>query len=521
MKNAMRVNLYDFFDIKSAEIDLKPLMIICGDNGTGKTHLIKLLSKINEQLLNGVLFKVKEQYISEISDFLNVDLLKEKLLLRQSIDIELNSEMLEEMYVFLEKIVNKNFNDNINSIWKDTFGADLKNKNLKKIKLQFNNRTPNLRVLINFNEDKKKQELQLNLLKALENVSDQEFKEDILGNLLEELNQLNPMNFVNITFEIKTSEYISHRGLSMMGEHISIENQLDQIICTTLDNIFAHLYLVDIGLKDVSPEVYYLPASREAYHRDLEYFRKKANDKNDSFLITRYIVDKKGKKTTNFISKDPFIEKYIENIIMTLTRDVKADSSNKKTYSLMNYFEREILGAKILVDAGRVQFKLPDENIITPSMASSLQNEYSLLKILIERSNKPNLIIEEPESHLSIKNAIKLAYFLLCYQQSNKNLLWLTTHNNFIGDAINNFFMISKLPESEQKHYLEKLGIYEIAQKIDSDFGKEIAAYLICDNELIELPINDYGINFENFNNDINKFINITAELQIEMENLF
>lgn len=514
----MKIHLEDFFDIKRAEIDLKPLMIICGDNGTGKTHLIKLLSKINELLVDGVLFKVSEDDLPKISPFLDINELREKLLLRQSIDLEINSASLQELYVFLETVVNRNIQNQMEHIWKSTFGKNnsLKN-NLKKINVEFNNRTPNLNVSINFKN--LKDNSQLSLFNDLYELSDELKGSDAFSEFLEKLAQLKDMKSLNLTFEIKTKQYISHRGLSMLGENIDIEQKMNQIICSAIENIFAHLYSVDLGIKDISPELYYLPASREAYHRDLEHFRKKFNEKNENFLITRYVVDKKGRKTNSFNSKDPFIEKYVDDIMQTLTRDVETNLLDEKTKNLLTHFEDNIMDAKIIVDSGAVKFKLPNEDIITPSMASSLQNEYSFLKILIERSHKPNLIIEEPESHLSIKNAIKLAYFLLCYQYNNKNLLWLTTHNNFISDAINNFIMISKLTEPEQKEFLNLLGINTIVENIDSTFENRIAAYLICNNKIEELPKNEYGINFENFNSQINKFVNITTELQVKMDN--
>ncbi|MED3025270.1 MULTISPECIES: AAA family ATPase [Bacillus cereus group] len=512
----MKIYLEDFFDIKRAEIDLKPLMIICGDNGTGKTHLIKLLAKMNELLANGNLFEVNEKDLTEISTFLNIEELKGKILLRQPIDIEIKSESLQELYLFLEKVVNRNIKSRLDAIWKETFGKSYSPKNLKKMAVKFNNRASNLNVSINFKESESNP--QLELLKNLSEVSNDIKNTESLKELFEKLALIDNANSLNLTFEITTETYVSRRGLSILGENSDTEKKVDRIICSTIENIFAHLYPVDLDIKGVSRELYYLPASREAYHRDLEHFREKFK-KNDNYLITRYVADKKGRKTNNFNSKDPFIEKYVEDIMRVLTRDVEKDSLDEKTKLLLNFFEENVMKAKVLVNSGAIKFKLPNEDIITPSMASSLQNEYSFLKILIERSNKPNLIIEEPESHLSIKSAIKLAYFLLCYQYNNKNLLWLTTHNNFIGDAINNFIMISKLNEIEQKEFLNLLGLNNIIDNIDPFFENRIAAYLICNNEVTELPKNEYGINFENFNNQINNFINITTKLQVKMDN--
>ncbi|MDA1813146.1 hypothetical protein H0911_26770 [Bacillus sp. HSTU-bmb18] len=513
----MKIYLEDFFDIKRAEIDLKPLMIICGDNGTGKTHLIKLLAKINELLANGILFEVKEEDLMEMPPFLNIDELKGKILLRQPIDIKIKSESLQELYLFLEKVVNRNIKNRLGAIGKETFGRnDFLKNNLKKIDLKFNNRATNLNVLINFDESENNP--QTELLKNLNEISNEIKHNQTVSELLEKLAQLDSAKSLNLTFEITTEKYVSRRGLSIVGENSDTEKKVNRIICSTVENIFAHLYPVDLDIKGVSRELYYLPASREAYHRDLEHFREKFKN-NDNYLITRYVADKRGRKTNNFNSKDPFIEKYVEDIMRVLTRDIEKDLLDEKTKLLLNFFEENVMKAKVLVDSGAVKFKLPNEDIITPSMASSLQNEYSFLKILIERSNKPNLIIEEPESHLSIKSAIKLAYFLLCYQYNNKNLLWLTTHNNFIGDAINNFIMISKLSEIEQKEFLKLLGLNNIIDYIDPSFENRIAAYLICNNEMTELPKNEYGINFENFNSQINKFINITTKLQVKMDN--
>lgn len=511
----MKIKIKDFFDIFESELELKPIMVICGDNGTGKTHLIKLVSTVRELLLNGSLFKLNERELDEVQRIIDFTQVKEKLLLKQNADIKISEERLTKLYEFLELMVNRNLKNKLEFIWNTTFGqSSIKQNKIGDIEIEFNNKVSNLNLAIEFNKCKEENFILANEISKLNSIVD----DKTLNEIVKTLSVMNKKpNYLKFIYEVRTSEYVSHRGLSMFGENLKVSDKFNTIIESALENIFSHICIVELELKDSSSDFYYLPASREAYHRDLEFFRRKLKD-DDNILISKYFVDKKGRKTSNFNSKDPFVEKYVENVTEILTRDnsYREDDIQK---NLLTFLEQKILKAEILVDSSSVKYKLPDKEIITPNMASSLQNEYAFLKILIERSNKASLTIEEPESHLSIKNATKLMYFLLTYQYLNNNLLWLTTHNNFISDAINNFIMISKLKAEEQQKYLKLIGLDEVLTGLDNTFEDRVAAYLICDSTISRLPKSEYGINFENFTIQINDLINISLDLQVEMDN--
>lgn len=511
----MKIKIKDFFDIIESELELKPVMVICGDNGTGKTHLIKLISTVRELLLDGSLFKLNESELNEVQRIIDFTQVKEKLLLKHNIDIQITEDRLENLYNFLELTINRNLKNKLELIWNSTYGKSGTKKNrIGHIEIEFNNKVSNINLAIEFNKSKEENSIFTNEISKLSSYVD----DKIFGEILEKLSKTNDkLNYLKLLYEVKTPEFVSHRGVSMFGENLKVSDKFNTIIESALDYIFEHLCVVEFGIKDNLNDVYYLPASREAYHRDLEFFRRKLKE-DDNILISKYLVDKKGRKTSNFSSKDPFVEKYVENVTEILTRDNFEHEADVQK-NLLDFLEREILKAEILVDSSSVKYKLPSSQIITPNMASSLQNEYAFLKILIERSNKASLTIEEPESHLSIKNSTKLMYFLLTYQYLNNNLLWLTTHNNFISDAINNFIMISKLDTEEQQKYLKLIGLDKVLTNLDNKFEDRVAAYLICDNTVSRLPKSEYGINFENFTLQINDLINISLDLQVAMDN--
>ncbi|MFJ7698886.1 hypothetical protein [Lysinibacillus fusiformis] len=502
----MKVKLYDFFNVAKSEIILNPIMVICGDNGTGKTHLVKLLSSINESIMEGKIFDVQKEEINEFKKFFDIDYIKDCITKNQNVELSINESNLDTFYLFIEKLLNKKISKKLNYILKNTYVDG--QKKLKKLEMTFIKKVP-MSISIFFKP-----------------IINREIIEDILSNHKLPTNVLSMINdklegdfnsSFDANFNIESQNFKSSFGFSMLSEELALENKLNNVLETLLEYIFAHMYQLNISNTKLSRNYYYLPASREAYHKDLELFTQKRKNKNNT-LISRYVIDDEGKKFENFYSMDPFIEKYIDNILEVLATKEKPKKNNDLD-KFLNYFEKNILKAEILVDSGNVNFKLPNKDVISADMASSLQNEYSFLKILIERVNKPNLIIEEPESHLSIKNAISLAYFLICFQEKHSNILWITTHNNFVGDAINNLIMISKLDEKSQKFYLEKIGLSELLTTFRDDISNKTHAYLLQNDSIMELPKNDYGIDFNYFKSHINSFIDISSELQFALEN--
>lgn len=516
----MRFEIHKFFDLNDFKIELKPIMVFCGDNGTGKTHLIKLLSTVSSFILNGELFRDIDNILKN-EDYLYIknNIFENGMVKNVKIDKEFSDP--EEIIDRLEKLANLQLKKLNRELLKQSFG-EINSDILSGMKIKFSKKQYiNIKLS---EEDNENSDSKILLEKVNEIVK--KYREDLNEEISSRtLNILKTMiketdNSINYSLSINMNKYVSNVGMSYQAENIEEKLLETSIMETILQQMLSMLFISELDIKIDLKDFYYLPASREAYHRDLEIFHKKTKKDKDQAIITRYAIDSKGKKTTNLSSKDPYIEKYIDKILELLATPVN-DKIYNKSKDEIKFLETEFLRAVVNTnrDTKGMTFQLPNNKVISSNLASSLQNEYAFLSVLMSKETKPNLIIEEPESHLSISSSTKLTHLLLTHQIKHANMLWISTHNSFIGDSINNIIMISKLDKDKQKKYLNKLKLDKIVQEIPKDFINNIDAVLLANSTVEVLEKNDFGIDFTNFRKQIEDFSDIIIDLQLEIEN--
>lgn len=98
--------------------------------------------------------------------------------------------------------------------------------------------------------------------------------------------------------------------------------------------------------------------------------------------------------------------------------------------------------------------------------------------------------------------------------------MWITTHSNFVVDTVNNAIMLSKLDGGTQLAYLKKIGVDEILPTVDKKTTDNISAYFLEDSFATKLKKGAQGIEYEDFTKQIHDFIDITSDLQWEVEKL-
>lgn len=524
----MHITIEKFFDLEVAEFNVKPIMVFCGDNGTGKTHLIKLITNLSKEILDGKLLEnvSDSEFEKAIRLFPIKDYSEHKFLL--------NERFEGDRLGILNKMICDKINNSISMekdrILKDTFGKKLPSDTLKNIKVEFN---PKEKIQIslqitsikgngNLKEDQEVNKAIGNLVQKLDstiiNGNDTIADEMQIFKLKEAINQMLSPNSLTGVLEIKTAQYVKKLGINISGDLNNKNKTFRLLIEFIIQNLAVFMYEVSIGIKSLTTDFYYLPASREAYHRDLEVFNSKFKE-NDSLLVSRYYINKSGEKVSTFSSDDPFIEKYIDDLLLILAKSGKQKINNRLKLFLAR-LEEDFFQAKVSANSKKLEFTLNSGNKIDATLASSLQNEYSFMRLLMEAETKPNLIIEEPEAHLSIKNASKLLYLLIAYQQFTNNILWITTHNNFIADAINNIVMLSQLPYEKQRQFLEKLKIHDVVSEFKKEFINNIDAYLLVNTQIEILPKDAYGIDFSNFTKQITYLADLALDIQLELESV-
>lgn len=487
----VEIVLNDFFGKEEVKINLSSFMIFCGENGSGKTHLVKMLTTIDDYFRSP---PINRNVIASSS--YNLKLSEEIFKLKTDKKIKIVLTENDDEYDKLIELMNDNLKRDLDKLIDKTFSKseDVISSALVKI-----NKRPELIIEVNVVDNKNTEnEFWPNSEDDDENQEETlefEFKFISAG----EKDLINRLGFFGLTYddledEISESETFRHIILSQI-----------------INNLIRFIYRINYSIP--GGNTIYFPASREAYMRDFSYFYGRT-DRNKSYVVRDY--DIKSSKESDMVlhSNDPFIEKFVESMIATI--DVPEKTNNE----LVRFFERNFLRARIESSTTGHQYILEGEKIISPDLGSSLQNEYSFLRILLARRKFLNIVIEEPEAHLSIKNSVQLAYFLIAIHQKGIGKVWLTTHSNFITDSINNLIRLAYLPEDVQKLYLKKIGLSDVLDKINIEKVDEISAYFLTGTESLSLPKDKYGIEYALFNKQINDFIDITSDIQFDLENL-
>lgn len=481
----IKIGLHNFFGVELNEVELAPFMIFCGDNGSGKTHLVKILNSIDQFMRNPRSYDLKLS--EEISDLLQsrIHTVKDAEKKRFQLTIKEN----DDVYAPIESFMNKLLNDQKNKILRETFSTQ--EHILEKISLHFTN----------------KSRIRINISPVEPRIDENDFE-----------NESADIEKKSIPVEWRFQFAFSQPNPKIFITSIKF-NTLDQLQTDDFIRMISSrlwIYLVrNVYVSNFhtrSGGNYYFPASREAYMRDYNYFLK--SEKNNKVIITEYDFDDEEMHNINQHSNDPYIETHITDVIQSLR------STDQYNEDLVNFMEKKFL--KIIFQRSQMMpsYILDNEKNISPDLGSSLQNEYIFLRILLGKEKHPNIIIEEPEAHLSIKNSVLLTYLLIALQQKLQSKVWITTHSNFVVDTVNNAIMLSKLDGGTQLAYLKKIGVDEILPTVDKKTTDNISAYFLEDSFATKLKKGAQGIEYEDFTKQIHDFIDITSDLQWEVEKL-
>ncbi len=474
---AVKITLENFFDIDSEEFELSSFMVFCGDNSSGKTHLVKLLSTVDHVLRDTQGASKVFSFRSSMFESSELQLLQECLQYdseKQHGEFLIQNDKKEKIYDMIEKYVDTLFHENKEKIFVSAFPDSIIQK-LGKLKFRFTDRH-DIRILIK-------------RLNTFDHVSiDEEIR-------------------VQYRLEVKINDNTLFGALSSTKDE-PVADMLKRLLPGNF--IFMTLLAYKINFPSGSADMLYLPASREAYTRDYDYFLSTGDlFLENGFEIKETELYANDSKRNNH-SDDPFVERYVQQFISSF----KWDKSNNNQ-KIVDFLENNILKAKVMFNEGKLRYKLENDQEISTIQASSMQNEYSFFARLIQTDRYKSLVIEEPEAHLSLPNAIRFTFVLLALHQKGYNI-WITTHNTFIADTINNFILMSKLEQEKQLQFLKQFQIDSMLTHIEPQRVDEINALYIKKEGIHYLEKNNQGIIFKQFIKQINQFVDLTAELQNE-----
>ena len=173
-----------------------------------------------------------------------------------------------------------------------------------------------------------------------------------------------------------------------------------------------------------------------------------------------------------------------------------------------------IVGGQYEIDDKEIYFSPKGQNIRVPLKSSSGASKSLILLDYFLHMYKAygSLIIDEPELNLHLDSQKEIAQVLCSIANQGINVI-VTTHSDHFIREVNNLIMLSspKLKEHQRQEILKKSGISKDA--IISP--KKVSTVVISSKErkTYSMPISEYGIDLQLFNEEIMRSNDITQEL--------
>jgi len=445
----MRVIVNNFGPIKSASIEIKPIVLFIGKNESGKTYLSLLIKSFISAI--HYLIRIEHDNITrrELQKF--VDLIK-----------------LEGRIVLEEKFLEK---------FKDILSRFLKKIFLRMLKRYF---LTNLSDLININESFTKILFEgsracfvIEIPREGDIKSELDFKFRTLEILVEvkeikpQIEAIGPPVFAMKGYGIKT-KYKFERDTLMIKMHVDVLGEItdypeNEIHMAIIKNVLFNLLKI---VFDVPARAFYIPSSRagimefiDVINRGLilsevirvPYYLREAIDLFRRYLDAYDIVPPDMKSAIRNISQELYLG----------------------SFEVIKTTKRRILGYKI------------DSTTLPIHLTSSMVKEtYPLLIHIPFITRGALLIIEEPEAHLHPDNLLKLARFLVKLINEHACHIIISTHSDILLQAIAIELMRQAIDEKniiDAKFYLfemkekEKTNTKEIEFSLESGLSETLA----------------------------------------------
>lgn len=191
---------------------------------------------------------------------------------------------------------------------------------------------------------------------------------------------------------------------------------------------------------------------------------------------------------------------------------------NKQKYKVLFQLWEQLVNGRFNIQKDSIQFAQDtDKTVIPLHLASSSSKSLLLLEIYLKYQARYRdlLLIDEPELNLHPQAQRIMARFLVQLVQAGIKVV-ITTHSEIIIRELNNLIML-----------------YSVKDKVNSDTfklyyfpneglrSKDVVAYITTSqHNLIEAPINKYGLNISSFEDFIDKTNEISNEIMSLLEDL-
>jgi predicted ATPase len=453
----MKINFKNLGPIDSAEVHLNDLTIITGENNSGKTYLTYSIYFLLDFFNKFSISYLKKNNHPSVSNFID----KTVTALYRKKDIRIELSVLQDVFMDYISYLCSIFRDQISDLFKVEasyfkdmecdIGIDV--KLIRKISLKQN---PNIEI---------------------SSKSDNDF----------------------IIFHITSNELNRQQ----------IKDGVEFFVDACVQESFSDLFVITAERLGIVLFKNELNARRSLVIEQLQ----KSTVKQTAFP-KEFLFDLVKEFTSRYSAS---IHDNIDYVSEKFPSNSKIGELEKE-FSLAKRIEK-IMGGRLAYDSSShemrfISNKRKDRVDIPLHFASTSIRSLSLLFHYLKYNAKKGdlLIIDEPESHLSLGNQVKLARIVgLCINSGLKILL--TTHSDFLLKEINNLIMLGYLKESVPDLKSEGLGVYDFDDALQCE---RVVAYNVDSGKLKKCKVDKFGID----NQLVEKTISEINENSYKLENL-
>ncbi len=428
----MKIEIANLGVIEKAEIDLKPLTVFIGGNGTGKTWTAYTLASILgeygcERYWQAYIDKNTKQRYSIIDNAVE-EFLQEGTVRIDLIDF---AEEYAELYI--------NDVSNLAHSWMNKFLAT-ERVDFEKMK-------------INFDLAEAKQEIFDNIKS---HVSKQQFyfgssSKNTL-NILKELGE-NSIYFYIVSV---SEESIFKKLPKRVFEQILLQETFGIIH----RSFYSETYILPTERTGVIP--FFSSATKI---QDYEYFEDV--DENGENIVPRILSV--PVQDLKFTLESVYVKTFTDR-----EEEIQIYPQVSEYIRLAEILENDILGGKVNVDDSGFDQEIlyqPSENVkLEMAVSSSMVKELAPLVLYLRHLALPNelLIIDEPEMNLHPAAQVEITEFLAMLVQAGLKVL-ITTHSPYIVDHLSNLMKAAKYEDKEslkERFYLERTDAFIPQEKV-------------------------------------------------------
>ncbi len=274
-----------------------------------------------------------------------------------------------------------------------------------------------------------------------------------------------------------------------------------------LDLAHSYLHIMFPELLFAVPNPFVLTSERlgiSLFHRELDFARSELVGKLRQMASDESM---KGSESRSDLIKKA-VSRYARPIQdnINYTRDIP-DLADQKSglYEQKRHDDiKRMMDGSYRVENGGVRFvssETDDGQFNLPLYrASSSARGLSDMYFYMRHVAKPGqlLMVDEPEAHLDTANQIEMARLLARLARAGVKV-FITTHSDYIVKEFNNLIMLGR--DFQDKERVAKKYGYDEGECLDAN---QVRGYIAEKNGLKLCDMNDYGIDYPNFDETIN-----------------